>query len=332
MKTPKKRPYRQKPKFNSFSELPIPRKVNSPCLKPDKEDKGKIVLRVAVPNRKSANDKVDDKQEHCSGYIIRVLQGTDYALGYLGFGSAFTYGTLRNNMKKLVDGGKVLKLPKECPARFILSEWAHRPEYSCIVRNDKKGRAGRFDFLSYLESLRWSPVLGVHDLRLSFSVYQFHWMGAGWKYCKNSHSYSRCFHLSYPVHVQCYDTGVVLVSIQCSSKPFSLDIDGLVALSNLLGEVRACLNSPAITEPYTWLISQWHLNRDSEQLEGSPGTYLTFRDFFDDSARFYYKHNLKKYRAEVAQNPKRTVKEIFEIILNRDEILPKRNRGEALSG
>jgi hypothetical protein len=111
-----------------------------------------------------------------------------------------------------------------------------------------------------------------------------------------------------------------------------LDFDGLIALSNLLGEVRACLNSPCIPEPSTWLVSQWHLNRDSEKLECSPGTCLTFRDFFHDSARFYYKHNLKKYRAEVAQNPNLPFKEVFENIINRDNIPPKRFRGEVPSG
>jgi hypothetical protein len=105
-----------------------------------------------------------------------------------------------------------------------------------------------------------------------------------------------------------------------------------MALSNLLGEVRVCLNSVCIPEPSTWLVPQWHLNRDSEQLEGSPGTYLTFRDFFNNSARFYYKHNLKKYRAEVIQDPNRTVKEIFESILNRDNMPQENVRGEVQSG
>ena len=274
-------------------------------------------------------DKPNDKREHCSDYIIKALTKADYALPYKDFGSLFHYGTLRNTMGKLLKNGKVSKLPKECPTRFILTKWANRPEYSCIIRSDKRGGAGRFDFLSYLESLNWSSVLGVHDLRLSFLVYQLHWTGSGWEYCKSSHSYSRRLNLSYPVNVQCFDTGVVLLSIQCSSKPFPLDFDGLVALSNLLGEVRASLNAACIPAPSTWRIVQWHLNRDSEeQLEGGPGAYLTFRDFFDDSARFYYKHNLGKYRAEVTQSPKRSIQEVFENILNRDNFSQKNGRGE----
>jgi hypothetical protein len=275
-----------------------------------------------------ACDKTDDKKEHCSEHILKVLTKRDYASTYEDFGSKFQYGTLRNTILKLIKNEKILRLPKECPTRFILREWAGRPEYSSIVRNDKRGEVGRFDFLSYLERLGWSSVLGVHDLRLSFLVYQLHWRGKGWKYCKSSHSYSRCLHLSYPVNVQCFDTGTVLISIRCSSKPFPLDFDGLLALSNLLGEVKASLNAECIPNPNAWVISQWHLNRDSEtQLEGSPGTCLTFRDFFTDSARFYYKNNLGKYRAEVTQSPNQTLQEVFEKILNRDNF-PQNHRGE----
>lgn len=193
-----------------------------------------------------------------------------------------------------------------------------------MQRNDTKGTAGRFDFLSYLESLGWNPVLGVHDLKLSFMVYHLHWAGVGWKYCRNSRSYSRLFMVSYPVSVQCFDTGTVLVSIRSSSKPFSLDLNGLIALTHLLGEVRACLHAPCIPDPSTWRVVQWHLNRDSEKLQGGGlDVYLTFRDFFDDSAQFYYKHRLDRVRAEANQSPKRTIQDVFENILNRDSILKK---------
>jgi hypothetical protein len=175
-----------------------------------------------------------------------------------------------------------------------------------------------------LESLSWDSVLGVHDLKLSFMVYHLHWIDTNWKYCKKSLSYSRRFMLSHPVSVQCFNTGTVLVSISSSSKPFSLDLNGLVALSHLLGEVRACLHAPCIPDPATWRIVQWHLNRDSEKLQGGGlDVYLTFRDFFDDSAQFYYKRELAKVRAEVNQSPKRTIQEVFENILNRENV-PKK--------
>jgi hypothetical protein len=280
------------------------------------------------------NDKSNYKKYTCSNYIVVSLKQAGHALTYADFGTTYKYGTMRNTMSKLVDKGRVLKLPKECPARFILPEWAHRPEYSYVQRNDKRGKAVRFDFLSYLERISWSPVLGVHDLRLSFFVYQLHWIrGRGWKYCKRSHSFRRRFNLSYPVDVQCYDTGTVLVSIKCSAKPFTLDVDGLIALSHLLGEVRAYLNAPCVPEPSTWRVAQWHLNRDSEELQGaSPDFYMTFKDFFDDTARFYYKNDLERYRAEVIQNPNQSIKEVFENILNRDNAPEKSKRGDFPSG
>ena len=175
--------------------------------------------------------------------------------------------------------------------------------------------------MSYLEHLDWDPVLGLHDLKLIFLVYQLHWLEEGWKYCRKSKSYSRQFELSYPVSVQCYDTGLVLVSVKCSSKPFPFDLRGLGALRGLLGEVRHVLHAPCIPDPGTWQVKQWHLNRDSGRFYGgAPGGYLTFDDFFGDSSQFYYKRGLSKYRTEVSQNPEKSVQEIFEEILNRDNI------------
>jgi hypothetical protein len=233
-------------------------------------------------------------------------------------------------MSKHIKNGKVSTLPKECPKRFILSKWAHRPEYSCVIRNDKRGRVGKFDFLSYLESLSWQTFLGIHDLKFSFMVYHLHWIDNKWKYCKSSRSYRRHFTLSYPVAVQCFNTGTAVISISCSSKPFPLDLSGVIALAHLLGEVRNCLHAPCIPDPSTWHIVQWHLNRDSDKLEGGgPDVYLTFKDFFDDSARFYYKHELSRVRAEVNQSPKRTIQEVFENILNRDNTPRKEDSSNA---
>jgi len=270
------------------------------------------------------NDKLNDKKEcwkeYCSGYILSTLRIANRALNYPDFGKRYKYGTLRNEMNKLAKHGKILALPKECPKRFILPEWAHRPEYSCVQRTDKKGTVGRFDFLSYLESLDWSSPLAVHDLRLCFSVYQLNWKGIGWEYHKGSNSFSRRFDLTYPVSVQCYDTGSVMVNVKCSGRPFELDFDGLLSLTSLLGEVRNSLHALCIPEPMVWRIVQWHLNRDSKKIKGGGlDVNLTFRDFFEDSAQFYYKRSYGKMRAEVVQSPKRSIKEVFEDILNRDD-------------
>ena len=271
------------------------------------------------------NDKKQYWKEGCCEYILYTLKKSNRALNYLDFGNIYKYGTLRNGIYNLVKDGKVLGLPKECPGRFILPKWVHRPEYACIQRTDKKGTGVKFDFLSYLEHLNWDPVLGLHDLRLVFWMYSFPWIREDWKYCKKSKSYSKDFGLSYPVSVQCYDTGLVLVNVRCSNKPFPFDLCGLGALRSLLGELRNALHASGIPDPGVWQIKQWHLNRDSGKFHGgSPGGYLTFEDFFGDSAQFYYKRGLNRYRAEVIQNPKKSVQEIFEDILNRDNI-PKGN-------
>jgi hypothetical protein len=222
-------------------------------------------------------------------------------------------------MNEHVKQGKVLSLPKEWPKRFILVEWATRPEYGCVQRNDKKSRVGRFDYLSYLEGLGWSSPLSVHNLKFCFPVYHYRWLGSGWEYCSDSKSFSRTLELSYPVKVQCYDTGSVMVSVRCSARPFPLDLNGLLALSTLLGEVKQILHAPNIPDPMTWRVAHWHLNRDSEQLMGGGlDFYITFRDFFGDAAQFYYKHSLNVVRAEVSQSPERSVQEVFEKIIDRE--------------
>jgi hypothetical protein len=114
-----------------------------------------------------------------------------------------------------------------------------------------------------------------------------------------------------------------LVSVKCSSRPFPLDLEGISSLLSLLGEVKNALHASCVPEPLSWIISQWHLNRDSEQV-GGPDFYITFRDFFEQAAQIYYKENLNKVRAEVNQSPKQTVQEILEEILNLDNI-PKRD-------
>jgi hypothetical protein len=258
------------------------------------------------------------KQQHCSEFILKTFRKADRALCYRDFGNRYKYGTLRNEIKKLVDSGVLLKLPKECPARFILAEWANRPEYFCARIDDNRGRAAKLDLLSCLKSLGWESGLCVHNLKLSFQMGNLRWLGKGWKYHSGNHSWSRFLELSYPVRVQCFDTHMVLVGIRCSCRPFPLDMKGLASLLSLLGEVKNALHAECVPEPLSWIIVQWHLNRDTQL--GGPDFYITFRDFFEQAAQIYYKEELNKVRAEVNQSPKQTIQEILEEILNRDNI------------
>ncbi len=112
-----------------------------------------------------------------------------------------------------------------------------------------------------------------------------------------------------------------MVSVRCTTRPFSLDINGIGALQSLLGEVKNALHAPSVPETADWFVVQWHLNRDSEKLDGGGAdVYLTFQDFFGDSAKFYCKHELDRMRAEVSQNPNQMVKQVFENVLNRDNL------------
>jgi hypothetical protein len=284
-----------------------------------------------MKNSTPKNDKFSDnkplgwkRKQHCADYVISTLKGANHALNYVDFGGIYHYGTLRNTMSLLAKSAIVLVLPKECPGRFILPSWATRPEYAWSIRNDKKSRMGKCDFLSYLEGIGWGDKLCIHNLKFTFQAYQYHWInkeGNEWKYCKSNQSWNRILNLTYPVRIQCFDTGTVMVSVKCTNRPFPLDLNGLGALQSLLGEVRNALHTPCIPDPADWLVAQWHLNRDSEKLQGGGlDVYLTFRDFFGDSAQFYHKHALDRMRAEVNQSPKQTMKQLFESILNRDSL------------
>lgn len=222
-------------------------------------------------------------------------------------------------MSKLIKQRKILSLPREKPTRFILREWAFRSEYSCVQRNDKKSTVGRFDLLSYLDSLEWSSPLSIHDLKLCFEVFTLRDFGTGWDFCSANKSLSKLLNLSYPVRVQCYETGKVMVSVKCSARAFPLDNNGLLALTSLLGEVKCALHAPCVPEPSDWEIVHWHLNRDSEKLTGGGlDMHLTFKDFFGDAAQFYYKRQLEVMRAEVIQSPKASVHQVFEKIIDRN--------------
>lgn len=264
------------------------------------------------------NDSPNDNKELCCHYIKRQLEESNHALTYLDF-DKYDKGTLRNVMSKLVKEKQVLKLPNEAIARFILPQWAIRPEYRCIAKNDTESMVGKLDFLSVLTSLPWSKILAVHNLKLCFEVYQLGWLDKQWSFNSCNKSFSRTFPLSYPTTVHCYDTGTVMVSIKSSCKPFKLTVSGLLSLSNLLGELKNALHSPSIPEPSNWVIVQWHLNRDTETIEGSGYDFnVTFRDFFDATARIYYKHELNRVRAEIDQSPKKTLPELFEDIISRN--------------
>jgi hypothetical protein len=286
---------------------------------------------MGKPQTEQNNDNVRYIDEHCSCYILRLLKEINQAATYRDFGTKFPYGTLRNIASTLAKKGVITRLPNEYIARFILPEWTKRFEYYCAIKNNSRGRVAKFDFLSYLQSLGWDSVLCVHDLKLCLSVFHLNWVNKqskNWTYCKENHSYRCTLNLSYPVKVVCYNTGVILVNIECSAKPFPLDSDGLASLLSLLGEIKASLNASNIPDPLTWAVVQWHLNKDSEKIsEGScpHAMHFTFKDFFNDAAQFYYKPEIGKYRAETIQNPDMSIKQVFEEVLNRDSFLGKKS-------
>jgi len=124
--------------------------------------------------------KHDDKEmtaASCRQYILHVARSLNHAFTYGDLEGPFKYGTLRNSVSILRKSEEILKLPKENPARFILKEWANRPEYKVESDNlpmgarvERVGQEMKVDFVSFVESLDWGELAYVHDVKVEFNA------------------------------------------------------------------------------------------------------------------------------------------------------------------
>lgn len=231
-------------------------------------------------------------------------------------------------MVKLRKNHKILKLPKECPARFILSSWKDRPEYKRWFQNDKTpmgDREGhdpelRFDFDKFVESLDWGELAYVHDVRVEFDAACVNGVSsnAGWRWSSSSHSWRRRFlDLEFPMTVQVYDSGRIQVVVKCSLKPIPFDFEGLTRLATVLGELKGLLGWSGVPNVVDWMVTSWHYGKDSlNEVSGAPFN-VTFETWSRNLARIYAKSELKKIRVEEIQSPRRTVQDLFEAVINR---------------
>jgi hypothetical protein len=244
----------------------------------------------------------------------------------------FAYGTLRNEISKLREGGKILKFPKECPARFILTGWKDRSEYKRWFQNDKTpmgdeakvfkiGSTLVVGFASFIESLDWDELAHIHDVKVEFDAVHAKYVSsdAGWHWSPESHSWGRRFDLEFPLTVQAYDNGHVQVSVQCSLKPIPFDFDGLTRLTAVLGELKGQLAWNNIPNVVDWTVTSWHYGKDSLQEVSGASLNVTFKTWSKTLARIYTKSELKKIRVEEIQSPRRTMKDLFEAVMNREE-------------
>jgi hypothetical protein len=271
--------------------------------------------------------KHDDKEVTatiCRNHILNVARSNDCAFTYKDLSSdRFTYGTLRNNVSKLRRTGKVLKLPKENPARFILKEWASRPEYSRWVECDKVPMRGeRKDFAGLVESLDWGELAYVHDVKVEFDVVRVSGVSSdcGWRWYPKSHSWVRSFDdLEFPLTVQVYDTRRVQVSVQCSLKPIPFSFGGLTRLTSVLGELKGKLAWKGLPNVADWIVTSWHYGKDCRQEVSGASLSVTFETWSRTLARIYAKSELKKIRVEEIQSPRRTIQELFAKVMDEGE-------------
>lgn len=283
------------------------------------------------------NDDMTMTTTTCRSYIIAEANKLNHAFTYRdleeGAKGRFTYGTLRNNICRLKEGEIVLKFPKENSARFILADWKDRPEYRRWFQDDKTPMRGRVkvfegelrvDFASFVESLDWGELAYVHDVRVEFDAVRVDGVssGAGWLWSRRSHSWRRKFDcLEFPVTVQVYDSGRVQVAVRCSLKPIPFDFGGLTRLTAVLGELKGWLGWSNVPNVADWTVTSWHYGKDSQKEVSGTSLNVTFETWSRTMARIYAKSELKKIRVEEIQSPRRTLQDLLELVMNRDEMM-----------
>ena len=274
----------------------------------------------------------------CYCYIVAEAERLNRAFTYgdllKGAKGRFAYGTLRNNISRLRTDGGVLKFPKENPARFILLGWKDRPEYRRWFQNDKAPMGGRVkvykrgselrvDFVSFIESLDWGELVYVHDVRVEFDAVRVDDVcsaAAGWLWSLRSRSWLRKFDdLEFPLTVQVYHSGCVQVVVKCSLKPIPFNFEGLTRLTAVLGELKGRLGWGNVPNVVDWMVTSWHYGKDSKNEVSGASLNVTFVTWSKTLARIYTKLELKKIRVEEIQSPHRTVQDLFETVMNREE-------------
>lgn len=269
----------------------------------------------------------------CRDFIIAYAKRLNHAFYYEdlveGAERRYTYGTLRNNVSRLREDGEVLKFPKENPARFILLGWKDRSEYERWFQDDKTPMGGRVkvykrgselrvDFVSFIESLDWEELCYVHDVRVEFDAVCVDCVG--WLRSLRSHSWLRKFEdLEFPLTVQVYESGCVQVVVRCSLKPIPFDFEGLTRLTAVLGELKGRLGWGNVPNVVDWMVTSWHYGKDSKNEVSGASFNVTFETWSKTLARIYTKLELKKIRVEEIQSPHRTVQDLFETVMNREE-------------
>ena len=107
--------------------------------------------------------------------------------------------------------------------------------------------------------------------------------------------------------------------MQCSLKPIPFSFGGLTRLTSVLGELKGKLGWSNIPNVADWLVTSWHYGKDSRKEVSGTSLNVTFETWSKTLARIYAKSELKKIRVEEIQSPHRTVQDLFETVMNRDE-------------
>lgn len=276
-------------------------------------------------------------------YILSEAKRLDHAFTYgdllEGAEGEFSYGALRNGVYRLKRDGLVLPMPLERPARFILKEWVKRPEYARWFKRDTTPMGGRVkvigrqltvDFASFVETLPWEELVHVHDVRAEFDAVCVDGVSsaAGWRWSPRSHSWRRKFSdLEFPLTVMVYDSGRVQVVVRCSLKPIPFSFEGLTRLTAVLGELKGRLGWSDVPNVVDWIVTSWHYGRDSRKEVSGASLNVTFETWSKTLARIYYKSELSRFRAEEICSPKRSVQDLFERIMSRDDEKPRFTAG-----
>jgi len=180
-------------------------------------------------------------------------------------------------------------------------------EVNSMAVGPRRLRVFRLDFFDYLLSLNWEDVRRIHDVRFSVPLASLDFVNDGWVLHDRKHAqfFSRDVELEglrFVLQAH-YGRGKnLLVTVKCANEPVAFDLESLTRFFELVNRVRSIYCCTSVSDVGEWTVVQWHFGRDTKGAVEGADFALSFRDWFNNYARIYSRHD-GKVRVERIENP-----------------------------
>lgn len=187
-----------------------------------------------------------------------------------------------------------------------------------IVNNSTRASS----MIELLKKLKDQPPK-IHDIKLKIYSNLHRYLSQE-KVNPKNHGIKKRIQLSQEVwaNVLVYPD-VVQVDLACTDNPLIYDIDGVIRLTFLLGQLYAIMQfwasfKASIAPFYEWIITHYHFGKDSTESYSGQTFHITYDDFSNGMVRFYskkMKNGNTIARIEQIHTPRKPLeKEINKII------------------